>query len=497
MLGQREKTWMLLFVLVPLPIVGLLSTIEKSVFYHNKTPSISPFRFRFQGKNRVSESSQSDFDQDDSSPKELYRRRGIAVALFSTYFTVMGAKCALPSVLPQLTSSRVGLSYIGWGVKPQILMAQLLTLSTFAVALGKLLLGPLIDTFGGVIALQACLSILAIMLSIIALADRFTTFAVAWLVVDFVFSSCWASCVNAVQYSFPDKEWAKQIGMIAAAARTGNATAFFIFAAVLQWANRHLSPDFQSWRLVFGAASILQVVPLLLLSYFSRLPLKVATNETENESPLTDSVGTIRNSLQTLKKQASTLEFWFHLISRSALMLFGSFLLFVPTLMSEIYGLSSSQAAKVGSIFAIGCLTSVTTCSHLYSVLSKRKKILLSIFFLGSATVCSLAQLCHMSGVVSLSPEIGIATMFFWGFSFATPFYVPPSLFAIVRGGKESSATISDVFDIFGFGLLAFFNGYVASIQHSAVAAWILTFRILTGCAMLSMITLSLAITLE
>jgi hypothetical protein len=61
--------------------------------------------------------------------------------------------------------------------------------------------------------------------------------------------------------------------------------------------------------------------------------------------------------------------------------------------------------------------------------------------------------------------------MFLWGFSFAVPFYIPPSMFALARGRKESSATISDVFDVVGFIMLALFNGYVASIQHNNITA--------------------------
>lgn len=439
--------------------------------------------------------------EEEPSRREQFRRRGMAAALFSTYFTVMGAKCALPSVLSQLTAPKIGLSFDGWASRPQTLMAQQLTLATFAVALGKLLLGPLIDKFGGVLALQACLSTLMVMLAIIASANNFITFAVAWMIVDFVFSSCWAGCMNAVHQSFPENEWAKRIGMIAAAARTGNASAFFMFAYVLQWSNKHLPPDGQPWRLVFGASAALQIIPIALLAHFGRMAPDITgpavNKESEQAAHLPQPKGTIQSSLVTLRREAMTPEFWFHLISRSALMVFGSFLLFVPTLMSQVYGLSNSQAAQVASALALGCLTSVTSCSQLYATLPKRRKIVLSTAFMGTATLCSLAQLSHMTGTVSLSPGLSTLTMFFWGFAFAVPFYIPPSMFALARGGKESSATISDVFDIFGFGLLAVFNGYVASIRHSSAAAWIPAFQILTGCSITSMISLGLAIFFE
>lgn len=436
--------------------------------------------------------------EEQPSEEELLRRRGMAAALFSTYFTVMGAKCALPSVLSQLTAPKIGLSFSGLIAQPQTLMAQQLTLATFAIALGKLLLGPVIDRFGGVVSLQACLTTLMLMLGVIASANHFVTFAMAWLVVDFVFSSCWAGCINAVHQSFPENEWAGRIGMIAAAARTGNASAFFLFAAVLQWSKTQLGPESKSWRLVFGTSAALQLVPIVLLGYFGRMKPEaaepVACEKKQLSSPPT---ATIKASVAVFKREAMTPEFWFHLISRSANMVFGSFLLFVPTLMSQVYGLSSSGAAQVGSVLAIGCLLSVTSCSQLYSKLQKRGKIMLASAFMGSACLCALSQLAHMSGWLTLSPGLSTLSMFMWGFSFAVPFYIPSSMFALARGGKESSATIADVFDITGFGLLALFNGYVASIRHNSLAAWIPTFQILTGCSLVSLVSLCLAIRFE
>ena len=53
------------------------------------------------------------------------------------------------------------------------------------------------------------------------------------------------------------------------------------------------------------------------------------------------------------------------------------------------------------------------------------------------------------------------------------------------------------VFDIGGFGLLAMFNAYVADIKHSKVTAWIPTFQLTTGCALVALVCLTSAILLE
>jgi MFS family permease len=439
----------------------------------------------------------------------------MAAALFSTYFGVMGAKCALPSVMALLVAQPNGLDFSLWTttLAPQHLMARLLTVSTLAVAFGKLVLGPIIDTLGGIRSLQISLSFLLALLATIASSNSFVTFGICWVLVDFIFSSCWAACINAVHQCFPEEEWAGRVGMLAAAARMGNAAAFMIFSRVLHWTASSSSSSAAAatkaspWQLVFTVSAAMQLLPLALLTYFGRFYkrdkkldgvvvvqddyLKLVSIPSNNQTT------SFKSSLVTLKREAATPEFWLHFVSRSALMVFGSFLLFIPTLMTNCYASSSAFGAQTGSIFALGCLSSVTLCSQLYAKLSKMKKMFAVLSLLGMATCCVLGQLGHMSGVLHLSANASAALLFIMGFSFSIPFYIPPSLYALERGGMTSSATIADVFDFGGFGLLAAFNGYVASIHHDVLRAWIPTFWILTGCSLISMVSLSLAIFFE
>ena len=428
----------------------------------------------------------------------------MAAALFTTYFGVMGAKCALPSVMSLLLAPHHGLDFSGWALAPQQLMARQLTIATLAVALGKLVLGPIIDAFGGIRSLQVSLTALMVLLGTIASSNRFLVFAICWVLVDFIFSSCWAGCINAVHQCFPEDEWAGRVGMLAAAARTGNAAAFAVFASVLHWTTTTTSAAAtrRPWRLVFWVSAAMQLLPTVLLIHFGRLYKREPRLQDNNVGIVVTTMSSsqsssIETSLATLRREASTLEFWLHFCSRSALMVFGSFLLFIPTLMTNCYGTTSAFGAQVGSIFALGCLLSVTLGSQLYATLPRNKKVMAIVSMLGMATCSALGQLGHMCGVLHLSAKVSAALLFLWGFSFAIPFYIPPSLYALERGGMASSATIADVFDVGGFGLLAIFNGYVASIQHNVLSSWIPTFGIMVGCSLMSMVSLALAVFLE
>lgn len=435
---------------------------------------------------------------DDASAlrKEAIRRRGMSVALSSSYFAVMGAKCALPAVLSQLTSSSQGLTFTLASVQstPQNQMARLLGLSTLSIAFGKLVLGPFIDSLGGIQSLQVALMSLMVLLLTISASQSFLVFSICWVLVDFIFSACWAACINAIHQSFPEREWGKQIGVLAAGARTGNAVAFSMFAFVLYLLENNRVQ--QPWRWVFFFSAALQTIPLGLLSYFGG---KTVNRE---DSPheiavLPSGAKSYQLSLDILRREAKTPEFWLHMISRSCLMVFASFLLFVPTLMKSVYGCSNALASQIGSIYAIGCLLSVSFASRMFSSLPKKKKVLASCFLLLLATISSVMQLAHVSGWVTLSAGMAAFSMFLWGFAFSIPFYLPPSLYALQKGGKYGSASIADCFDFLGFTLLAVFNQYVGSIAHQLPAAWIPCFQLTTGAALVSLIAQSLAIFLQ
>ena len=80
----------------------------------------------------------------------------------------------------------------------------------------------------------------------------------------------------------------------------------------------------------------------------------------------------------------------------------------------------------------------------------------------------------------------------------AIPFYLPSTMFALQRGGKEGSATIADAFDVCGFGLLAVFNGYVARVLDAkAKRSWLPVFHWMLRGSIAAMVSLFGAVWLE
>lgn len=291
---------------------------------------------------------------------------------------------------------------------------------------------------------------------------------------------------------------------MAVAGRVGNVSSFFLFASVLGWAQPRQGSS--SWRLIFWLSSAMQLIPLFALSWFKRaaaapsISTSISTSDpaAQNRELETRTAQrnptTIKDSLRVLKKEAESLPFWMHLTSRSCLMIIASFLLFVPSYMTNAFGMTDAASARVGALYALGSLLSVSIGAKPFSASCRRTKIVSTAVLLGLLLGCGLLQMAHITGAFPLSPFIGATSMFIWGVTFSIPFYIPPSMYALKRGGRQSSATIADAFDFVGFILLAWFNGFVAGRQQDILRSWLLPFGVLSGFTLTAIITSILAI---
>lgn len=394
-----------------------------------------------------------DSDSDSIESETSYdTSRGISASLFLTYLTVMGAKCALPSTLAILAASNSGLTHHG-ALSRKDVLSRLLCLSTLAIASGKLLLGPVIDSLGGICSLQITLLTLFICLSFIGIGPLCPTliaFAIYWIIIDIAFSACWAACVSALRAHLPEESWAKEIGRLAMAARLGNAISFTAFASLLQWAatssarsitqstagNVSMQID-ASWRWVFRVSGVIQLIPLLMLTYFRKKGQQSdsstnITDKSQQHQQTTKAIhkATMNQSLSILRQQSRTAEFWLHLISRSILMILVSFLLFIPSYMTQCFDMSSAASARVGSIFALGCLISVSTLAektypsvtaadtkrYTSNSLNRRKSYSM-LAFLSISTFSLLLQTLYLQDFIHLTPLMGTLLIFLFGFS--------------------------------------------------------------------------------
>jgi hypothetical protein len=179
--------------------------------------------------------------------------------------------------------------------------------------------------------------------------------------------------------------------------------------------------------------------------------------------------------------------------------------------MNQCFSMSSASSARVGSFFAMGCLASVTTLSEKTypagsSTVTYKQRSWAVLCLLAISTICISLQFAFLQDILPLSPMMGALSMFAWGFSLAIPFYIPASMFALKRGGKEGSATIADAFDVCGFSLLAIFNASVARVLNAGgrngilvnrKASWSPIFLWMLSGSAVSMLSMFFAVRIE
>ena len=192
-----------------------------------------------------------------------------------------------------------------------------------------------------------------------------------------------------------------------------------------------------SWRWVFRVSGVIQLIPLLMLTYFRKKGQQSGsstniTDKSHQHQQTTKAIhkATMKQSLSILRQQSRTAEFWLHLISRSILMILVSFLLFIPSYMTQCFDMSSAASARVGSIFALGCLISVSTLAektypsvaaadtkrYTSNSLNRRKSYSM-LAFLSISTFSLLLQALYLQDFIHLTPLMGTLLIFLFGFS--------------------------------------------------------------------------------
>jgi len=116
------------------------------------------------------------------------------------------------------------------------------------------------------------------------------------------------------------------------------------------------------------------------------------------------------------------------------------FLIFLPLYLSSFEGVSSAQAASWASAFPIGCLLALFAGGFIYDGVSRKGRVGLLGGLLGATTVCVAALWC-LKGLPMIPDSfkfpLAIVILFFYGFTLAPTYYLPPSVFSNEFGGKH------------------------------------------------------------
>ncbi|GMH54455.1 hypothetical protein TrST_g2216 [Triparma strigata] len=380
-----------------------------------------------------------------------------SLTLFLTYMCTMGSKCALPLAIPHRypppLPSPVFLSNLGIG--PDNILSVTLLCSTLAVSVTKAMSGSVIDKLGGVSSTSVYAS------------------APFLILIDIIFAVIWPSLISMISRSRPSKKQAKDISSLVVGGRAGMTIMFGLGGVTTG------SSIFKFAGVAGGLAAASvgagRFRRIKLVKKGGALPEKIMKNEgKENKSKFE-----VSPKLKNVIKTAGTLNFFLFTITRALLLIFGNFVLFVPSYLASFEHLPKSLPA--GSFYSLGCIAGIMASSRKWSRWSRKKRK----FVAGGSCILSFLSAISLLYPPFIKSWSVLLIMFLWGSSFVTPFYLPPTIYVLKVGKKQGTVgTLDNLFDLWSFLALAVFNSKVAKCVGTG--GWDKVIMGLAGSALVS-----------
>ncbi|GMH70151.1 hypothetical protein TrLO_g439 [Triparma laevis f. longispina] len=385
------------------------------------------------------------------TPKPAYLP---SITLFLTYMCTMGSKCALPLAIPQryppVFPAPALLSKFGIGAE-NILSCTLLC-STLAISCTKAMSGSVIDKLGGETLLILVLPLLSLSFFFVSSTSVYAS-APFLIIIDIIFAVIWPSLISMISRSRPGKKQAKDISSLVVGGRAGMAIMFGLGG----FTNGNSIFRFASMAAACACSSVFfgRYRRLSLAAAGGALPTKIVpppTNLPQSRSFAPSP------KLKNVLKTASTLNFFLFTVTRTLLLIFGSFVLFVPSYLASFEHLPKSLPA--GSFYSLGCIAGIMASSRKWSKWSREKRKWVA----GGSCILSFLSAISLLYPPFINPYSVLLIMFLWGSSFVTPFYLPPTIYVLKVGKKQGTVgTLDNLFDLWSFLALAVFNSRVAN----------------------------------
>ena len=186
--------------------------------------------------------------------------------------------------------------------------SNMMFVATTATMIGKLLLGPPTDYFGGENTMKVSMAGMTILLLLCSVATKIDQLAPLWIAVNFIYATAWGACGKVVREQYPSSEWGLQLGFISGASRIASMAASLGFGRLLATGSVFgmKSSDMigvvgGQWRRIFVVASLFQASVLLLYVAIDRFFIA----PTENGSFSTSSSGVSKSSKHSTKNDVN------------------------------------------------------------------------------------------------------------------------------------------------------------------------------------------------
>jgi sugar phosphate permease len=328
------------------------------------------------------------------------------------------------------------------------------SVSTVVYALGKFILGPLVDRLGGRVSLISGMLLVAVFGALGAFAPTLVILSAAYSANRFFGSACWGAAVKLVPDWFDSRRMAFAVGILALS---------YVFGGVLavSFAGIVASLSGDNWRWIMGAPSMVLAVLVLVCAWI--LPRPRSACAVDSTTPVVPKAGTAPpvKWLELLSERR------FHIIcvlSFALTFLREAFNFWTVDFLQTEGGdrLSGSAAAFLSIPFDLLGGLGILVLGWLYGRISPvaRGHLLCGLLLLLAALLWVLPDLAR-GGVTPIIIALGAIGFLVYG-----PYSLLSGILAVEVCGKECAATVAGVVD----GV-----GYLAGVLSGTFFGWLLT----------------------
>lgn len=348
----------------------------------------------------------------------------------------------------------------------------------FAYALGKLLLTPFVDLWGGRHGFNFGLAGALVFTLVFTLGGGVPVFTIAWMGNRLTQSVGWAGLVKVCSRWFDFTTYGRVVGVLSLSYLVGDAVARQSMGVLIEQG--------ASWRAVFYYAAAVAAVLLLLSLWLLRDSRTDAGHAPARANPL-NLFAAQEQPKQGLALLMRTLltdgAFIFVcLLSFGCTVVRETFNNWTPTYLNESAGYSVAQAAKFSAVFpAVGAVSVLATGWLSDWLGANGRAVLLAV---GLAASTGTLMVLAGAGAGAAGASFAVLLIGLTAFCFLGPYSLLGGAMALDFGGTQAGAAASGLIDGIGY-----IGGVIAGAGMSRVAAafgWHGVFVALAGVCVLS-----------
>lgn len=209
-----------------------------------------------------------------SSSSFITKSNLLSICLSIAYASIIVDTITLPAGL-LLIKTELGLD-------KSFSFSKMMFAATMATMVGKLILGPPTDYFGGELTMKASMAGMTVLLLLCSITTNMNQLAPLWIAINFIYATAWGACGKVVRERFPSSEWGVQLGFISGASRIASVLAALGFGQLLHSGSLFGIKTSSlvvggKWREIFKMSAIFQAFVLLLYIVIDRFFISIGS----------------------------------------------------------------------------------------------------------------------------------------------------------------------------------------------------------------------------